>query len=445
MPAKSKLLGFNCPTCRRDYGSIQSLKQKRKEIKRKERRILSKRNEVEAIRIPKRSTLFPGEYALKNKILAERKERLLEKMTKGMAQLKREGWRFLPFSQPLPESERQKLEEYVAKLKERVETRNRQIQIEEGIVEASRWNAIENVRDIDSHVYDIMKTVGEGFITTEDVKDNQEGEQKGNCIIKWNPITIIKRYRQFVDPLRHLNFKINFYAKVLAKYPGILTRLLSGEREQILTKAFNVVDTYRKQFSNRNWRYTWFEWFWIVRYAQAFTPRRAAKMLLALDGEEGRISPKHIKDQIKPVLKFWEDFIYYCRYFFKFRKLIIHLIKMDPELTEEYQKILQQNEKNNNIYVKKILEEHFERMEQKQHDVDRSNDVNNDHFKVSTVGPERIRIHHSNPNYQREKDEFNNGLRKEKPKRKKSCTFSPSLLPIDVRIKLHKELKVPII
>ena len=165
----------------------------------------------------------------------------------------------------------------MAKLKERVETRNRQIQIEEGIVEASRWNAIENVRDIDSHVYDIMKTVGEGFITTEDVKDNQEGEQKGNCIIKWNPITIIKRYRQFVDPLRHLNFKINFYAKVLAKYPGILTRLLSGEREQILTKAFNVVDTYRKQFSNRNWRYTWFEWFWIVRYAQAFTPRRVCE------------------------------------------------------------------------------------------------------------------------------------------------------------------------
>lgn len=41
-------------------------------------------------------------------------------------------------------------------------------------------------------------------------------------------------------------------------------------------------------------------------------------------------------------------------------------------------------------------------------------------------------------------EEYNNGLREEKPKKKFSCTFSPSLLPMDIRIKLHKEGKVPI-
>ena len=142
---------------------------------------------VEAVRIPKRSTLNPVEYALKNIITTDAEERLLQKATNNMAQLKREGWRLFPFSQPLPDSERQKLEEYVAELKGRVETRNRQIQIEKGAIEASRWDVIENAGEIDTHVYDIMKILGEGLITTEDVNDKQEDEWKSNNMIKWNP------------------------------------------------------------------------------------------------------------------------------------------------------------------------------------------------------------------------------------------------------------------
>ena len=68
-----------------------------------------------------------------------------------------------------------------------------------------------------------------------------------------------------------------------------------------------------------------------------------------------------------------------------------------------------------------------------------------DDFNITKVGHERIRIHHSNPNYQMEMTDFRSGLRKEKPKKKVSCTFSPSSLPMDVRIELHKEGKVPII
>jgi hypothetical protein len=456
LPAKSKLLGFNCVICGRDYGSIQFLRHKNKEIKRKRRRILSKRNVVEPLLIPKRSTLNPVEYSPRNLIITKDEEKLLDKATKDMTQLRRDSWRLLPFSPPLPISERQKLEAYVACLKARVEARKqrRQVDDEEEARRDSEWNVIENVGDVDPHVYSLTKTLGRGTVTiTEKTSDKERGVKGNNVIIRWNPITIIKKYRRSVDLLRHLDFKMDFYAKVLAKYYYIFTKYLFEEKKEILKKAFSVINTYRKQFSNRNWRYTWFEWFWIVRYAQAFSTRRAAKMLLALDGKEGSMSPKHIKDQMQSVIKFWEEFIHYSPYFFNFLKLVHKLIEKDPELKEEYRKILEQDENDNENYRKRMLEEHHERIQQQQlHDDsnDNSNDYykganNNDDFKVAKVGPERVRIHHSNPNYQKEMEQFRRGLRKEKPKKKISCTFSPSLLPIDIRIKLHKEGKIPIV
>jgi hypothetical protein len=55
----------------------------------------------------------------------------------------------------------------------------------------------------------------------------------------------------------------------------------------------------------------------------------------------------------------------------------------------------------------------------------------------------RIRIHHSNPNYQEEMEEFKKRLREEEQPRKKiTCTFDPFLLPIVNREKLHQEGEV---
>jgi hypothetical protein len=454
LPAKSKLLGFNCVICGRDYGSIQFLRHKNKEIKRR-RRILSKRNAVEPLLIPKRSALNPVEYSLRNLIITKAEEKLLDKATKDMAQLRRDSWRLLPFSSPLPHSERQKLKAYVANLKARVEARKQQRQVDEE--EARRdaeWNVIENVGDVDPRGYSLTKILGRGTVTiTEETSDKERGVKGNNIIIKWNPITIIKKYRCSVDPLRHLDFKMDFYAKVLAKYYYVFTKHLFEEKKEILKKAFDIINTYRKQFSNRNWRYTWFEWFWIVRYAQAFSTRRAAKMLLALDGKEGSMSPEHIKDQMHSVLKFWEEFIHYSPYFFNFLKLVHKLIEKDPELKEEYRKSIEQDENDNENYGKMMLQEHLERIQQRQQLHNDGNDnnnndyygANNNDFKITKIRPERVRIHHSNPNYQKEIEQFRRGLRKEKPKKKISCTFSPSLLPIDVRIKLHKEGKTPIV
>jgi hypothetical protein len=272
---------------------------------------------------------------------------------------------------------------------------------------------------------------------------------------------MIRQYRDIVDPFRHLEFPMDFYAKVLAKYGCIPTKIVSEEDIKILRKAFDIINKYTRQFYDRNYRYTWYEWFWIVRYAQAVTPGNAAKMILALDGElgegaRGGISPKHIKDKIKPVLKFWQDYFYFSPYFFNFLKFIHNLIKRDSELSVQYNKILEGDHNDNDSTINKMLEAHSEALKQKllkdsATDVNNNNNndyflgTNNDDFKAAKVGPERIRIHHSNKNYQKEMEEFKNGSRKKKPKKKISCTFSPALLPMNIRIKLHKEGKVPII
>jgi hypothetical protein len=425
------------------------------------------RPDPDILHIPKRSELSPVECSLRNTIISRIEENLLDRATKNLAELRRNGWQLLPFSPPLSKLDRITLETYTSQLKLRVEARR--LHEQELERKESSWNVTEKVEEIDPSIYEIMKKLTM-WVTMDDAdrnKEEVEGEKdKGeiNCtindsIIKWNPITMIQKYRHIGDPLRYLYFSNEFYAKVLAKYGGIPIKILSENDREALRKACDIVNKYSRQFYDRNYRYTWYEWFWIVRYAQAVSSRRAAKMLLALDGEgeersRDRISPKHIKDKINPVIKFWQDFFYYARYFFYFLKFIRRLIKGDPELKAEYNKILEGNHKEDDTTINKMLEEHLTALQQKllednNNNVNNNNDyylgTNKDDFKPVKIRPERIRIHHSNKNYQKEMEEFKNGSRKEKPKKKISCTFSPSLLPVDVRIKLHKEGKVPII
>jgi len=201
---------------------------------------------------------------------------------------------------------------------------------------------------------------------------------------------------------------------------------------ELLKKGFNIIDKFRRQFYDGNYCYTWYEWFWIVRYAQAFTPRRAAKMLLVLNGEEeqgagGRLSIKYIKNNINPVIQFWQDYFYYTSYVLSYLKGIHHLINRDPELKAEYNKILERDKKENDVTINKMLEEHTNSLQQKLLENDTSNVINNnsdyylgtnnDDFKAIKVEQEGIRIYHSNKNYQKEMEEFKNGSRKENLRR----------------------------
>ena len=93
LPANSSPLGFKC-VCGKGYGSIQFLpKQRTSKIKRE--RPLG-RPEPDKIQIPKRPELNSVDYSLRNIAIARYEEKLLDKTTKGLAELRRNGWQFLP-------------------------------------------------------------------------------------------------------------------------------------------------------------------------------------------------------------------------------------------------------------------------------------------------------------------------------------------------------------
>jgi hypothetical protein len=170
--------------------------------------------------------------------------------------------------------------------------------------------------------------------------------------VKWNPICMIKMYRRQGDPFRHLHFDTDFYAKVIATYPELMAYARKHEEE--IGKAFDVINTYRIQFPNHNWRYTLYEWLWIAKYAQKERIGKTRNMLSSLDGQAGRISRKYIKNQIDPVMKFWEDFVRYAPYFFKFLNIMNCVISHDPKLSEENKRRIEQVEKKNLEDIKKL-------------------------------------------------------------------------------------------
>lgn len=455
MAGKNRPLGFNCPGCGRDYYCSIEFIPKPKTTNEGGRKYKPARSEPDQIKEPKRSTLHPVQYALTNALIVGTEEEILYTTTKVLAELRRNGWQLLPppFSPPLSESERRELETYVSELKSRVEARKRQRQLEEEIAARKEpaWDVTEKVEEIDPSTYEIMKKLSM-FVGMDELNTNEGGEIIDNTsnnhhnIIKWNPMTMIRKYRNTGDLFCQLDIHMDFYAKVLAKYYHHTKYFLENYKE-VLTKAFDIVDKYRKPFYDINYRYTWYEWFWIVRYAQAFTPRRAAQMLLALDGDggkgeekgKGRIiisSLRHINDMKDPVMEFWHDYFYYVPYFFHFLNVIDRLVERDPELKNEYNKILEESDKDDYTFFDKVLGERCLSLE-----------INNPVLKAVKIGPERIRIRHINENYQKEMEEFNknDSRKKEKPSKMFVCTFSPSKLPVDERVKLHKEGKVPII
>ena len=124
------------------------------------------------------------------------------------------------------------------------------------------------------------------------------------------------------------------------------------------------------------------------------------------------------------VVRFWEEFFDYSSHFFKFRKLILACINGDSGTKEKYEKLREHGRSEDDDYVKGIRGTHLDYMIKQLtgsqiSDIDRTK-INIDDRTIKTR-PERIRIHHSNPHYQKELEEYRNGLRLEKPKKRKSC------------------------
>jgi hypothetical protein len=195
-----------------------------------------------------------------------------------------------------------------------------------------KYNVTEERLDVNSPEYRLMKKIHKmntaPTITPEFLQDENEDFQERRIvggkdgkeevvIVSWNPIIEIKRCRRAGDLMLNLDLKTSLdftSAVVAAMYPDVVTRyLFSAENRHVMEKAFQLYNKYMSQFNNKKWDYLWFEWFWIVRYSQAQAPKKAVRMLQALDGKKRKISLKQIKNKTKEVLHFLTEFFYYIR------------------------------------------------------------------------------------------------------------------------------------
>ena len=134
-----------------------------------------------------------------------------------------------------------------------------------------------------------------------------------------------------------------------------MTEYIPEERMSQVWKGFDVICKYREPFYDKNWP----EWHVIVKYASAKSPKKAAKMLRAVDGQEGRMSARYIERQKKRVLSFVKDFREYGGYFFGFYNAILSVIESDQELKKEHEKILEEKKVSRENYEEKIRQEYL--------------------------------------------------------------------------------------
>jgi len=257
-------------------------------------------------------------------------------------------------------------------------------------------------------------------------------------ILQWNPVKQIREYRRsyMTDPfLYSSNEPIWLYMKAIANHSKHMEQTLPGEMFPLIQEGAKVYDEYMAQFANLNWKYTWYEWFWIVRYAQVFSVGKAVKMLKYLDGDNGKISHKYIRDQIDRVLDFWKRFLLYIPLLLMFRKTILEcVIKVNPDLNKEYEEILDKKRIDCEEYEKKIRDacsdtlipdktgfsSSFHAWLEKKYDFHNGKIIMDN--EIEKIGLERIRIYH--------------------PDTRKTCIFDPIKLPAEVYERYIKEGKI---
>jgi hypothetical protein len=202
--------------------------------------------------------------------------------------------------------------------------------------------------------------------------------------------------------------------------------------------------------------YPWIEQFWIALYAHVVSARQAARMIAILDGQAGKkISPKHIKNRIQPTTEFWHNFFAYVPHYLRYLHTIKSVTRNDPELSKIDQLESEKHDKEIENDIKEIGRTHIRQVLKLKGNSDSTvDDINTkirtnqtdsglDISRAVKVSKEMIRIRHPNINYQKEMDDFRNGLRKEKPKRKtSSCYFYPWKQPLEVIGQLLKKGKI---
>ena len=347
----------------------------------------------------------------------------------------------------------QELENIVAEVGTGLEEKKR---IEERQFANLKWEVVQSIEKVEPRIYSIMKKIHADIVVEE---LTIEGEKK-ECM-KWNPVKEILRHRRLIDPYRHVDFGafLDFCAtKMSIRYPTIvIDEFQNPEKYPALKRAINIIGKYMRPFSNKRYRYTWYDWFWISAYCEAEGAGKAISLLRKLDGRDVRLSRKYIKARLQPTFEFWEEFLKYTAYFFKFIKRMLHIIESDVVLKKQFDETLNEGRIENENIVEDMVGQHLERickLQAKQPRIDcntsaqgpNSDNVDgNDNFRLRRIRPERIRINHYNPDYQKEKIEYENKVRKELPWRRKRCgPFKPSEFPPHALVQLVKEGRLKI-
>lgn len=82
-------------------------------------------------------------------------------------------------------------------------------------------------------------------------------------------------------------------------------------------------------------------------------------MLITLDGESGKLSPRYIKRAVKRAREIKVEFEKYIPHYFRFLGIIETITDNDPELRKEYDELLKHRHEARQNYEKRIEEEYL--------------------------------------------------------------------------------------
>ncbi|MGB7884231.1 MAG: hypothetical protein WBL44_16010, partial [Nitrososphaeraceae archaeon] len=335
--------------------------------------------------------------------------------------------------------------EKIAEMKARVDLRRKRQEDEE--MKFAEWDVTIAENENDTPFFELAAKLSKPYRNEDTATDKR-------IPTTFNPAKEILRYRRIGDPLRHTDVSVARQIRALMKHPPFLKEINDG-RFSLIQKGSQLFNRYREPFSNARWMYTWAEWFWIVLYAHVVSTREAARMISALDGQSMRkLSSKRIKNQIEPVIYFWQDFFEYVPHYLAYLNEIESLTKNDPELCKIGELESEESDRIEMKAIQDLIRIHspeclcLEISHNEDSYARRGSELTDQRFeihRVIKVGKEMIRVCHPNPNYKREMDEFRKGLRTKKPQRKtSSCYFDPWKQKLEVLAALVKKGKIDV-
>jgi hypothetical protein len=411
---KQPSLGFKCHGCGKDYGTL--CVEVRENRNTKERPISQRRES--GLRPERRENLKPIQYSWKNQIASE---------------------------------------SYVVKIKEAL-TVTKQALHSELLTDVQKQEILKECREALQPIIERYKAY-----EIEDQQDSKWDVYDENGKLLWNPVRMIKQYREQGDPFYHMNnLPFLFIAKVLKKYP--LSFNYTRQKISNMMKGLEFFVKYIQSIAKQNWHYSLYEWWIILAYEDTEGIGKTRRMLEALDGSRGKISRKEIRTQSRRLKKVAKDLRFMID-FFEFLKYIERTAQKDPELRIEWDRIKEDKKQGRFNYWKRINEG------TKHADSSITTILDN---KLISFKSEVIRIYHGyNPNYKSEIRDYRlkladlhkqlhtvsyptqnenrrNKIKEEikrleasKPKQKDQCgPFHPSKLPIEVIDSLRNQRKL---